>query len=98
MQLLITGWLTAFDLPYAPLIALFAIIALIAIISLIVHGLLHRAVLPFLRRFADRSSHLWPKSIIDKKLFSRFALLMQGVLLQIQLEVFLKGDEPIYLC
>lgn len=96
MQLLITGWLTAFDLPYAPLIALFAIIALIAIISLIVHGLLHRAVLPFLRRFADRSSHLWPKSIIDKKLFSRFALLMQGVLLQIQLEVFLKGDEPIY--
>ncbi len=96
MQLLITGWLTAFDLPYAPLIALFAIIALIAIISLIVHGLLHRAVLPFLRRFADRSSHLWPKSIIDKKLFSRFALLMQGVLLQIQLEVFLKGNEPIY--
>jgi miniconductance mechanosensitive channel len=96
MQLLITGWLTAFDLPYAPLIALFAIIALIAIISLIVHGLLHRAVLPFLRRFADRSSHLWPKSIIDKKLFSRFTLLMQGVLLQIQLEVFLKGDEPIY--
>jgi miniconductance mechanosensitive channel len=96
MQLLITGWLTAFDLPYAPLIALFAIIALIAIISLIVHGLLHRAMLPFLRRFADRSSHLWPKSIIDKKLFSRFALLMQGVLLQIQLEVFLKGDEPIY--
>lgn len=96
MQLLITGWLTAFDLPYAPLITLFAIIALIAIISLIVHGLLHRAVLPFLRRFADRSSHLWPKSIIDKKLFSRFALLMQGVLLQIQLEVFLKGDEPIY--
>lgn len=96
MQLLITGWLTAFDLPYAPLIALFAIIALIAIISLIVHGLLHRAVLPFLRRFADKSSHLWPRSIIDKKLFSRFALLMQGVLLQIQLEVFLKGDEPIY--
>jgi miniconductance mechanosensitive channel len=96
MQLLITGWLTAFDLPYAPLIALFAIIALIAIISLIVHGLLHGAMLPFLRRFADRSSHLWPKSIIDKKLFSRFALLMQGVLLQIQLEVFLKGDEPIY--
>lgn len=96
MQLLITRWLTAFDLPYAPLIALFAIIALIAIISLIVHGLLHRAVLPFLRRFADKSSHLWPRSIIDKKLFSRFALLMQGVLLQIQLEVFLKGDEPIY--
>ncbi|MGA7510621.1 MAG: mechanosensitive ion channel family protein [Erwinia billingiae] len=96
MQLLITGWLTAFDLPYAPLIALFAIIALIAIISLIVHGLLHRAVLPFLRRFADKSSHLWPRSIIDKKLFSRFALLMQGVLLQIQLEVFLKGNEPIF--
>ncbi|MGB9095171.1 mechanosensitive ion channel family protein [Erwinia sp.] len=96
MQLLITGWLTAFDLPYAPLIALLAILTLIALISLIVHGLLHRAVLPFLRRFADKSSHLWPKSIIDKKLFSRFALLMQGVLLQIQLEVFLKGNEPIF--
>ncbi|MGE9553055.1 mechanosensitive ion channel family protein [Erwinia amylovora] len=92
----ILGWLTAFDLPYAPAMTLAAIIAIILIISLIVHGLLHSIALPFLRRFAAKSSRQWPLSIIDTKLFSRFALLMQGVLLQIQLEMFLQGHEPLF--
>ncbi len=96
MQHYILGWLNAFNLPYAPLIALLAILGIILIISLVVHSLLHRALLPFLHRYAEKSSHRWPKSIIDKKLFSRFILLLQGVLLEIQLALFLGGNEPIY--
>lgn len=88
--------LNAFAVPWAPLIALVAVLAVILLISLIAHGLLHRVLLPLLRRMAEKSSRQWPKSLIDNKLFSRFALLMQGVFLQIQLELFLSGLEPAY--
>ncbi len=90
------GQLNAFELPYSPLIALAAIIAIILIISLIAHGILQRAVLPFLRRLSKKSSRQWPKSLIDNQLFSRFSLVIQGILLQIQLDLFLTGIEPVY--
>jgi len=90
------GWLNDFELPYSSLIALVAILVVILIISLIAHAILHRAVLPFLRRLSEKSSRQWPKSLIDNKLFSRFALVMQGILLQIQLDLFLTGIEPVY--
>ncbi|MEM6049174.1 mechanosensitive ion channel family protein [Erwinia sp. P7711] len=96
MHAYLIGWFETLNLPYAPQIALLAVIGIILLISLIVHGLLHSIALPFLKRFAERSSRQWPKSIIDKKLFSRFLLLMQGVLLQIQLELFLQGNEPVF--
>lgn len=92
----IFNWLNTFTLPYASLITLLAILGIILLISLIVHGFLHRVVLTFLRRFAEKSSRNGPKAIFDSKLFSRFALLMQGILLQIQLEVFLQGNVPVF--
>lgn len=96
MHHFILAQLNAFAVPWAPLIALVAVLAVILLISLIAHGLLHRVLLPLLRRMAEKSSRQWPKSLIDNKLFSRFALLMQGVFLQIQLELFLSGLEPAY--
>ncbi|RRZ87017.1 mechanosensitive ion channel family protein [Erwinia sp. 198] len=96
MHHFILAQLNAFAVPWAPLIALVAVLAVILLISLIAHGLLHRLLLPLLRRMAEKSSRQWPKSLIDNKLFSRFALLMQGVFLQIQLELFLSGLEPAY--
>lgn len=96
MHHFILAQLNAFKVPYAPPIALFAVLVIILLISLIAHGVLHRVLLPLLRRMADNSTRQWPKSLIDNKLFSRFALLMQGIFLQIQLELFLAGHEPIY--
>ena len=96
MYHLILTQLNVLDLPYASLIALAAVLGVILLISLMAHGMLHRVLLPLLRRMAEKSSRQWPKSLIDNKLFSRFALLMQGVFLQIQLELFLSGIEPIY--
>jgi len=96
MHHFILAQLNAFKVPYAPPIALFAVLVIILLISLIAHGVLHRVLLPLLRRMADNSTRQWPKSLIDNKLFSRFTLLMQGIFLQIQLELFLAGHEPIY--
>ncbi|EOS96078.1 mechanosensitive ion channel family protein [Erwinia tracheiphila] len=90
------SWFNTFELPHAQLITLLTLLAIILCISLIVHGLLHRAALPLLRKYAAKSSRHWPQIIFDSKLFCRFALLMQGILLQIQLEVFLHGHEPVF--
>ena len=92
----IISWLNAFELPYSSLIAPIVILAVILLISLIAHAILHQAVLPFLRRLSEKSSRQWPKSLFDNKLFSRFALVIQGILLQIQLDLFLAGIEPVY--
>ncbi|WP_345828430.1 mechanosensitive ion channel family protein [Erwinia sp. HDF1-3R] len=92
----LTQWLSAFDLPYASFIAVFALLGIILLISLLVHGLLHQGVTPPLRRLAEKSSKQWPRSFIDKKLLSRSALLLQGILLQLQIALFLQGIEPLH--
>lgn len=96
MQHTLIQWLNQWDVPHATLISLFALLGIILIISLLFHALLHHALLPFLRRLTSKSTQQWPKSIIDRNLFSRFAFVMQGVLLQIQVEAFLPGNEPVH--
>jgi len=96
MQHQILFWLHHFNVPYATPLSLALVIAVISIVSLIAHLLLHRAVLPMLKRRAYTSSHQWPKSLIDNHLFNRFALLLQGVLLNIQTGLFLHSSEPLY--
>lgn len=96
MQHQILYWLRHFDVPYATPLSLAAVVAVILLISVIAHLILHRAVLPMLRRRAYASSQQWPKSLIDNHLFNRFALLLQGVLLNIQTSLFLHSSEPLY--
>ncbi|MFD1801542.1 mechanosensitive ion channel family protein [Mixta tenebrionis] len=96
MQHQILYWLNHFGVPYATPLSLAAVVAIILLISLIVHLLLHRVLLPLLKRRAYASSYQWPKSLIDNLLFNRFALLLQGVLLNIQASLFLHDGEPLY--
>ena len=88
-------WLHHFDVPFAAPLSLVLVVAIILFISFIAHLLLHRAVLPLLKRQAYASSQQWPKSLFDNHLFNRFALLLQGVLLNIQTGLFLPASEPL---
>ena len=96
MQQQIFYWLRHSDVPYASLLSLVAVVAVILLISVIAHLLLHRALLPMLQRRVYAASQQWPKSLIDNHLFNRFALLLQGVLLNIQTSLFLHSSEPLY--
>ncbi|RWR00631.1 miniconductance mechanosensitive channel [[Pantoea] beijingensis] len=96
MQYQIQKWLEKLGIHYTEIAAIIAVILLIVVISLIVHGLLRRLVLPFLQHRADSSTRQWPKVLMQHKLFSRVALLAQGILLQILSAWFLSGNEHTY--
>lgn len=89
-------WLDAFSIPYAEPIALAAVLAVILLISLLVNSILHRSVLPFLRRRAEAGRYQWAKSLMQCKLFSRIALLVQGILLKLQTELFLYDSIQVH--
>lgn len=73
------------------LIVRFGIIALTAIV---LHIILHRVVLRTFEKRATASSHLWLQIITQNKLFHRLALLLQGIVVQVQAELWLeKGTE-----
>lgn len=86
---LIISSLEPFTLDYARPLAIMIALVLILLLSLIVHTLLHRAVLPVIQRQADNSSRHWLKSLMLHRLFNRLALLLQGILLHIQTTLFL---------
>lgn len=97
MQQQIAHWLAQAGLHYTPILALLAVLAIIIIISLLTHVLLHRALLPLLRRQAEKSSRQWPKALFHNRLFSRSVWLMQGLLFKLQTELFLHDSSQFYL-
>ncbi|QKJ86138.1 Miniconductance mechanosensitive channel [Paramixta manurensis] len=96
MQQQITQWLHAFNLPYADSIAVLILLGIILFISLIIHVVLHHIVLPLLRRRGEHSPRQWANSLSINKLFSRFALLVQGILFKIEVELFLQDSAPLH--
>ncbi|MEA5102582.1 mechanosensitive ion channel family protein [Pantoea sp. S18] len=96
MQHLIANRLAEAGLSYTHIMALGIVIAIIFAISLITHAILHRAILPLLRRSTEKSSRQWPKALINSRLFSRSVWLMQGVLFKLQTELFLHDSSQIY--
>lgn len=96
MQQQIAHWLAEAGLPHTPLLALLAVLAIVIVISLLTHSLLHHALLPLLRRQAEKSSRQWPKALFHNRLFSRSVWLMQGLLFKLQTELFLHDNSPLY--
>jgi len=97
MQHLIKDWLIQAGLTrYTDLVALLAVIAFILLTAAIVHLILHRGLLPMLRRQANASSRQWPKALLSSRLFDRVVWLFQGVLFKLQTGLFLHSSEPLY--
>lgn len=73
MQHLIEGWLIQAGLTqYTYTVALLIVIAFIILTAVVIHFVLHRGLLPMLRRHANASSRQWPKALLDSYLFDRF--------------------------
>jgi len=97
MQHLIADWLIQAGLTqYTHTVALLIVIAFIILTAVIIHFILHRGLLPMLRRHANASSRQWPKALLDSYLFDRVVWLMQGVLFKLQIELFLHSSTPFY--
>jgi len=83
MQLPLQHWLQGLGLTqYTDIIATLLLLAAMLFLSLIIHLLLHKLLLPILKKQSEKSHHLWPTSLFKHRLFNRATWLLQGVLFQ----------------
>lgn len=85
----LTRWLPDPFLPYVDLISLAATLFLIFSASLIIHFILHRLVIRALERASQNSRRMWKKSFFERNLFRRSAFFLQGIVLHLQVDVWL---------
>jgi len=95
MPSFITQWLQSFDIQLTKLLPIAEVLGLIALISILIHLVLHRGVSLWLQR---RTSHaeVLQNILFSKKLFRRFALLIQGIVISIQIHLWLTHGSAIY--
>ncbi|MCW8856589.1 MAG: mechanosensitive ion channel family protein [Kangiella sp.] len=93
MQQQFTEWLKNHGVEFSDATGLISVLGLIILISLVVHLILHRVVLRFVENRARKSEKLWKRSLFENKLFNRFALMIQGIIIYIQAGLWLTSDS-----
>ncbi|MGK7296907.1 MAG: mechanosensitive ion channel family protein [Candidatus Wenzhouxiangella sp. M2_3B_020] len=88
-------WMNRLGVPEAPEYYLLAVAVLIVVVSLTLHFVLHRVVLRFLARGQHKGRRNWRKTLFGHKLFSRLALVLQGVVVFSMADAFLETDSLI---
>ncbi|MRG02400.1 miniconductance mechanosensitive channel, partial [Klebsiella quasipneumoniae] len=64
--------------------SLLLVLLIIFVVALVLHFILHKLVLPKLSKAISKYDQKWQLSFEINKLFSRFAFLIQGVVINIQ--------------
>ncbi|MBD3652847.1 mechanosensitive ion channel family protein [Kangiella sp.] len=95
MQQQITDWLKNHGVEFSDVTALASVLGLIVLISIVVHLILHRVVLRFVENRARQSKKLWKRSLFENKLFNRFALMVQGIIIYIQAGLWLTPESVV---
>ncbi|AOE49409.1 mechanosensitive ion channel family protein [Kangiella sediminilitoris] len=95
MQQRFSQWLQAQGYEFSDITALLSVLGLILVISIAIHFIFHRIVLRFVERMAKNSRRRWRKAFFERKLFSRIAFLLQGVIIYIQASLWLKPDTAV---
>lgn len=84
MQQRIAQWLDQFGIEFTDIMSLVLVLVLIALISVVIHFILHRVVLAAIQRRGQQSQRVWQQALTQNKLFQRAALLLQGVIINLQ--------------
>ncbi|AKE51629.1 mechanosensitive ion channel family protein [Kangiella geojedonensis] len=95
MQQKFSQWLQAQGYEFTDITALVMVLGLIVLISIAIHFILHRIVLRFVDRMAQKSQKRWRKAFFERKLFTRIALVVQGVIIYIQAGLWLKPETAV---
>ncbi|CAG74026.1 putative membrane protein [Pectobacterium atrosepticum SCRI1043] len=98
MQQNLELWLREADIQHAGIIALLIVLGLILLISAVIHLILHqvvlkRMVLRSLNKPGKTEGHGWKQALTQHNLFNRLAFLLQGVILNIQVFVWLPAQS-----
>ncbi|MEH0875449.1 mechanosensitive ion channel [Pectobacterium cacticida] len=98
MQQNLALWLREAGIQHASLIALLIVLGLILLISAVIHLILHqvvlkRIVLRSLNKPGKTGGRAWKQALTQHNLFNRLAFLLQGVILNIQVVVWLPSQS-----
>jgi miniconductance mechanosensitive channel len=85
-------WLQKFGFESSELAYVIAVIIVIAVTTLVIHWVLHRVVLRFLRISAKESGQVWAQAFYRRKLFTRLMLTLQGIIVFAQARLWLEAD------
>jgi miniconductance mechanosensitive channel len=90
------SWLSAIGVELTSLQTNLAVVAVILIFSLIIHWIFHQIVIKLVKRITGQSRNTWRKILFEKKLFSRLALTVQGIILFIQTSLWLNPQSMLH--
>ena len=93
MQQQLLTWIRQFNEEYAQLASLLLVLAIIFLVAIILHFILHKLVLPKISKAISQYDQKWQLSLEINKLFSRFAFLIQGVVVNIQALVWMGSGK-----
>lgn len=89
-------WLNQYDIQLSHLIQLGEALGIILLVAIVIHFVLHRGVVGWLKRRASRSQAVWRHALFGSSLFSRLSLLIQGIVVGIQANWWLEADSTIH--
>lgn len=90
-----TQWLSQYGIEMSQVIHLAQALGLIVLIAIAIHLFLHRGVVAWLKRYADKSHASWRHVLFSGSLFSRIALLIQGIVIGVQAKWWLSPDSAV---
>ncbi|MDM3869373.1 mechanosensitive ion channel family protein [Proteus faecis] len=93
MQQQLLTWIRQFNEEYAQIASLLLVLAIIFLVAIILHFILHRLVLPKISKAISQYDQKWQLSLEINKLFSRFAFLIQGIVVNIQALVWMGSGK-----
>ncbi|MDM3562916.1 mechanosensitive ion channel [Proteus vulgaris] len=93
MQQQLLTWIRQFNEEYAQIASLLLVLAIIFLVALVLHFILHKLVLPRISKAVSQYDQKWQLSLEINKLFSRFAFLIQGIVVNIQALVWMGAGK-----
>jgi miniconductance mechanosensitive channel len=70
-----------------------SVLLIIALTSLVIHWILHRVIFNFVRASTKSSQQVWVRAFYERKLFTRLALTLQGVIIYMQARLWLDTNS-----
>ncbi|MDO5687200.1 MAG: mechanosensitive ion channel [Neisseria sp.] len=92
MRTQLLQWLTAHDYPHGTLAVNLIMVLLIVMTTLLLHAVIHYGLFRVLEKKFRASKHLFLNVLAEQKLLSNLTLAIQGVLLAIQLQIWLPAS------
>ncbi|MCX7544134.1 mechanosensitive ion channel family protein [Marinicella gelatinilytica] len=96
MKDFIKHWFTEFGIELSQLQMGLVMVGVIVIISLLIHWLFHKVMVKVVDKMTRKSRHIWRAILFEKKLFSRLALTVQGIIIFIQINLWLNPEGALF--